>query len=217
MTKKSPAPQPAHRLIPSQFPPIAVFDTVGTAADMKAAFDLAGWSNDRLVKARINRLDEADWVYGVTNASIVMAAFLHVSPDGMRFNNSNLGAWYAGDTVNTAIAEVAHHLRRECFAEDSPELARIYRAYSCEIAGQFVDIRGARATPLYDDRNYAASQAFGERHRAAEDGILYDSLRHAGGENVCVFRPKRITNIVQTQHVEIRVEQKSTDIRVRRL
>lgn len=219
MSKKAPAPYPAYRLIPSQYPPISLFDTVTTAADMKAAFDVVGWSSDRLVQARINRLDQADWVYGIPNSSIVMAAYLHVSPDGMRFNSSNLGAWYAGNSINTAIAEVAHHLRRECFADDLDELARVYRAYSCEIVGQYVDIRGRHvASPeLYDGRNYAMSQAFGEGKRAAEDGILYDSLRHSGGENVCVFRPKRISNVTQTQHIEISVERKSPDIRVKRL
>ena len=69
------APRPAYRLIPSQFPPIGLFDTVATAADLSAVMDLVGWTNDRLVAERINRLAPQDWVYGVPNASIVMAAF----------------------------------------------------------------------------------------------------------------------------------------------
>jgi hypothetical protein len=48
--------------------------------------ELVGWTNDRLVAERIARLPENEWVYGVPNASIVMAAFLHVAPGGMRFN-----------------------------------------------------------------------------------------------------------------------------------
>jgi hypothetical protein len=42
--------------------------------------DLVGWTNDRLVVDRIARLPQTEWVYGVPNASIVMAAFLHVAP-----------------------------------------------------------------------------------------------------------------------------------------
>ena len=88
----SSAPRPTHRLIPSQFPPIGWFDTVATAADLGPVMELAGWTNDRLVAERIDRLPKDARVYGRPNASIVMAAFLHVSPGGMRFNPVNLGA-----------------------------------------------------------------------------------------------------------------------------
>jgi hypothetical protein len=98
------APRPAHRLIPSQFPPIGPFDTVATAADLSAVMDLVGWTNDRLVADRINRLPQSEWVYGVPNASIVMAAFLHVTPGGLRFNGPELGAWYAAADIRTAAA-----------------------------------------------------------------------------------------------------------------
>jgi hypothetical protein len=84
------APRPAHRLIPSQFPPIGLFDTVATAADLAAVMDLVGWTNDRLVVDRIAPLPQTEWVYGTPNASIVMAAFLHVAPGGIRFNGPEL-------------------------------------------------------------------------------------------------------------------------------
>ena len=67
------APVPVHRLIPSQFPPITLFDTVATAADLKPVMELAGWTNDRLVAERIKRLPQNEWVYGRSNSSIVMA------------------------------------------------------------------------------------------------------------------------------------------------
>ena len=70
--------------------------------------ELVGWTNDRLVADRIFRLPQTEWVYGVPNASIVMAAFLHVAPGGMRFNGPELGAWYAADDIRTAAAEVGH-------------------------------------------------------------------------------------------------------------
>jgi len=45
----APAPHPAFRLIPSRFPPIGLFDTVATAADLRPVMELEGWTNDRLV------------------------------------------------------------------------------------------------------------------------------------------------------------------------
>lgn len=181
--------------------------------------DLEGWTNDRMVEARLARLDETEWVYGIPNSSIVMAAFLHVSPDGMRFNTGELGGWYAAAEINTAIFEVAHHLRRECAARNKPELTRTYRAYSCAIAGDYVDIRGAQATSpaLYADDTYAASQPFGEGVRSQKhNGILFDSLRHDGGENVVVYRPKLISDITQADHFDIRVELGSQKVGVAR-
>lgn len=136
------APQPSHRLIPSRFPPIGLFDTVATTADLEAAMELAGWTNDRLVLERLRRLPEAEWTHGRPNSSVVMATFLHVAPAGARFNGSDLGAWYAAATLPTAVFEVAHHLRREAVMTARPDLSRDFRAYTAGLAGSYLDIRG---------------------------------------------------------------------------
>ncbi len=101
--------RPAFRLIPSRFPPIGAFDTVATPADLAAVMELEGWTNDRLVLHRLRRLPEAEWVFGRANASVIMAAYLHASPVGGRFNGPELGAWYASAALKTAVAEVGHH------------------------------------------------------------------------------------------------------------
>ncbi|EQB00422.1 hypothetical protein L288_18260 [Sphingobium quisquiliarum P25] len=137
------APYPSYRLIPSRFPPIGLFDTVATAADAQAVMELAGWTNDRLVADLLHRLPESHWVYGRPNSSVIMAAFLHTAPDGLRFNGPELGAWYASKEIETAAAEVGHHLRREAIARDVPGMSRTYRAYSAKLVGEdYRDIRG---------------------------------------------------------------------------
>ena len=92
--------------------------------------ELAGWTNDRLSADRLHRLPQGQWVYGRPNSSVIMAAFLHAAPDGMRFNGPELGAWYASKEIATAAAEVGHHLRREAIARNVPSMNRTYRAYS---------------------------------------------------------------------------------------
>jgi RES domain-containing protein len=214
------APVPSHRLIPSRFPPIGLFDTVATAADLRAVMDLAGWTNDRLVAGRLDRLPEAEWVYGRPNASVVMAAFLHVAPAGMRFNAAGLGAWYASASLTTAAAEVGHHLRREAAACDVAVFRRQYRAYSADLAGSYLDLRGqSSARPdLYAPDSYVASQALGEAIRAAGGtGIVYDSVRHAGGTNVVAHRPRNVGAVVQADHFEISVQAATPRIEVRLL
>ena len=214
------APVPAHRLIPSRFPPIGLFDTVATAADLNAVMELVGWTNDRLVAHRIARLPQDEWVYGRPNASIVMAAFLHVAPGGMRFNGGDLGAWYAAAALPTAVAEVAHHLRREAIARGISGIERTYRAYTCALVGSYLDIRGQQTirSDIYAPDSYVASQGLGEAIRAAGGaGIIYDSLRHAGGVNIVAHRPRNVLDVVQADHFEISIEAASKRIAVKRV
>jgi hypothetical protein len=214
------SPRPAHRLIPSQFPPIGLFDTVATAADLATVMELVGWTNDRLVADRLARLPQSEWVYGVPNASIVMAAFLHVAPGGMRFNGPDLGAWYASDELRTAAAEVGHHLRRETIARAKTTMTRTYRAYATTLLGNYLDIRGQQATrpEVYASDRYDAAQKLGEQVRASGGtGLLYNSLRRRPGINVVAHRPRNITQIVQTDHFEITVQATARMVDVRRL
>jgi len=199
-------PGTTFRLIPSQFPPIAAFDVVTSAGDLEAVMELEGWTNDRLVVERLDRLPRDQWVFGVANASIVMASFLHVSPDGMRFNTGALGAWYAALALSTAAAEVAHHLRREAVYRRRREIRRKYRTYAATLHGSYVDIRGPGAghQDALSPGSYAASQSLGETIRAsAHSGILYDSVRHAGGTCVVAYRPRNVRDVTLGAHYEI--------------
>jgi hypothetical protein len=216
----APSPRPAHRLIPSQFPPIGLFDTVATAADLSVVMELVGWTNDRLVAERIDRLPQNEWVYGAPNSSIVMAAFLHVARGGMRFNGPELGAWYAADDIRTAAAEVGHHLRREAAARNAATMSRTYRAYTATLLGDYLDITGQQLArrDVYASERYDASQRLGEDIRASGGaGLLYDSLRRRTGINVVAHRPRNIVDIVQTDHFEITVQATARTIDVRQL
>ena len=220
MEKLVAAPRPAHRLVPSRFPPVCLFDTVATAADAAAVMELAGWTNDRLVAERIDRLPRDQWVFGRPNASIVMASFLHVAPGGMRFNGPDLGAWYAAASIVTAAAEVGHHLRREAVARSVKGMRRTYRNYTAALIGDYRDIRGRQAAvpEAYTSDSYEGAQAFGEGVRASQaSGLLYDSLRHWGGCNIVAYRPVGVTEVVQAEHFEISVEAASRRIEVRKL
>ncbi|MBY5415382.1 RES family NAD+ phosphorylase [Rhizobium leguminosarum] len=213
------APRPSYRLIPSQFPPIGLFETVTRAADLEAVMELVGWTNDRLVD-RIQRLPEDQWVYGVANASIVMAAFLHVAPGGMRFNGPDLGAWYAADDLRTSAAEVGHHLRREAVARGVATMARTYRSYSANLIGDYLDIRGEQTlrADVYDGTSYAASQVLGEEVRSSGGtGILYDSVRLRSGVAIVAHRPRNIRGVVQADHFEITISATDRRIDVRKL
>jgi hypothetical protein len=193
---------------------------VATAADLAGVMELVGWTNDRLVADRIGRLPQSEWVNGTPNASIVMAAFLHVAPGGMRFNGPELGAWYAADDLRTAAAEVGHHLRREAVARGGVAMSRRYRAYTATLLGNYLDIRGQQAArpDIYASQRYDASQQLGEEVRASGGaGLIYESLRRRSGVNVVAHRPRNIADILQTDHFEIAVSPTSRTIDIRKL
>ena len=170
--------------------------------------ELEGWTNDRLVLERLARLSKAEWAYGIPNASVVMASFLHGGPGGLRFTSPDLNGWYASLARRTAIAEVAHHLRREAVNMRRPSLTLQYRTYSAKLVGTYQDIRGMSATrpELYKVDDYSASQTFGEAIRASGgDGIVYDSMRHVAGTNIVALRPRNVRDVVMGTHYEITV------------
>lgn len=197
---------PTYRLVPSRYPPIAAFESVSSAADLEAVMELEGWTNDRLVLERVTRLKKSEWVYGIPNASVIMASFLHGGPNGLRFTSPDLNGWYASLARRTAIAEVAHHLRREAVNMRVPSLTLQYRTYIAKLVGSYEDIRAMRSDrpELYKLDDYAAAQSFGEAIRAsAGDGIIYDSVRHGGGTNVVALRPTNVREVTMGTHYEI--------------
>ena len=200
---------PTYRLIPSQFPPISAFDAVSSPDDLQAVMELEGWTNERLVQARLNRLPRSLWVFGRPNASVVMAAFLHGAAAGNRFSTAELNAWYASLSQKTAIAEVAHHLRRHTINEGRTNGKMTFRSYAARLeVDDYIDVRRQQndRPDIYDRRGFDQGQAFGEQQRAVgHDGILYDSLRHASGVNVVCFVPTKVLDVVQQNHFEVQV------------
>ncbi|MCB5945900.1 RES family NAD+ phosphorylase [Acidocella sp. KAb 2-4] len=76
--------------------------------------------------------------------------------------------------------------------------------YVVDLDAELHDIRGKRDTQasVYHTTNYAAGQVLAYHLREAGSyGIAYNSVRHAGGECVAVFRPKALSNCRQERHL----------------
>src|SRR5262245_45873959 len=202
-----------HRLIASRYPPVGVFDDLtADKDDLAIAFLLESATNDRLavLSRRVPLLPDNEIVQG-PGATMVMAAFLHADGAGGRFTDGRLGAWYAAFDVDTAIAETLYHCTRRLRLSEGAlpsniQMRQLVAGIDCEL----VDIRGEQANlrDLYDHDDYTAAQAFGTALRwpasgIGENGIVYDSVRRAGGTNVCIYRPSLIILPVnQADHYE---------------
>lgn len=206
-------PGQTHRLIASRFPTIGVFDGLAdTEDDLRVLFELEMLANPRLQAGvgRLARIPKGGVASGPTGNQ-VMAAFVHCHDDGGRFNDGRLGAWYAALDVKTAIAETVHHLTRRLALSEGgfPQTIQM-RELLAKVEEPCLDLCGQATAhaALYDPDDYSAAREFaaGARWPFAEGGaagLRYNSVRRAGGINVCVFKPTAIAlPVAQGDHYQ---------------
>ncbi len=209
------------RLIPSLYPVAGILDTVASAEDLPYIFELEGWTNDRISTELgiLHRLPKEEWVVGRAMASVIMAGFCHPRPEGGRFNGPDRGAWYAGRTLETAHAEVAYHRTRELEEIGVLDTRLQMRLYLADFKASFHDVRPhiPENEPLHNPLDYTASQTLArDLLRAGSNGIIYRSVRYAGGECIACFRPRLVANVRPDAHFEYRWEGSRVP-RIRRL
>lgn len=179
------------------------------AADNDALGALAGLesvTNGRLQaqETGLAGLDPRELVFGRPGYTFINAAFTYTRPGGNRFNRDDRGAWYCGFEAETALAEVSYHLTRELEAVGRFENTTQYAELIADFFGPFHDLRSAdRACEgaLHPDPaiGYPAGQKLAERLRveAASNGVVYPSVRCAGGTCLAAFRPDLVQNLRQ--------------------
>ena len=197
--------QPCFRVISSRFPPIHLFERVSGAEDWEALYWLESLTNPRLRDdvGEIELVPREDRIFG-PGASVIMAPFTHLNPEGSRFADDTFGAFYAAASLDTSIAETRYH--REIFLRATRErpLELDMRTYLCDVAASFHDIRGKRdrMPDIYDPDSYVASQKLARSLKlAGSNGVVFDSVRHSGGQCLAVYRPRLIQNCRQGTHL----------------
>lgn len=194
----------AHRLIPYRYSdrgkPILNLLAEDDDELLSDLTELEGATNDRLLgeSGRLPGISAIELVSGFPLAHIVNASFTHPHPLGGRFNYPGRGAWYAAFEMETAQTEVAFHRSLELkevgwkVEEISP-----YIDYFADFRHEFHDIhRDADFQDCLNPGSYAASQALGRNLlTGGSAGILYPSVRRAGGECIACFRPPLVLNV----------------------
>ena len=203
-----------HRLIPSRY--VDKDETVLTRLtedpkDLQKLFELEGATNDRLLgeSGLLPGITVRELVFGLSYSHVVNAAFTHTSPLGNRFNGPERGAWYAGFSRKTSELEVAYHRSQELkeirWAERE---VFTYVDFLADFRGEFHDLRGA--TPFancLDPSSYKASQRLAsELLEAGSAGVVYPSVRHAGGVCIGCFRPALVNNVRKGSRLSVTFE-----------
>jgi RES domain-containing protein len=140
---------------------------------------------------------------GRPHANFVNAAFAYWRPrERNRFNDAGLGAWYAALETETAIAEVTYHITRELERVHDWHTTVEWSEMWASFAGAFVDLRDVASRPdcLHPDAavGYPAGNALARETRdAGHNGIVYPSVRHAGGTCLVALWPHVVQSVAQ--------------------
>lgn len=197
--------KPGWRIIPSRFPPIALFERVADPGDLEAVFAIEALTNPRLrdEAGDIRLVAPEDRISG-PGTSIIMASFTHLNPEGSRFGDGTFGVFYAANDLDTAVAETRYHRERFMRATHQGRMELDMRVYLVDLMAPLHDLRGRRNDyPLvYHPDDYAAGQQLAASlRRVGANGIAYDSVRRQGGECSAVFRPRFLSNCRQERHL----------------
>lgn len=181
----------SHRIIPSRYPPIDLFERLTSdPSQWEILASLEGLTNDRLRdEAGDLSLVHPSLRISGPGASPIMAAFTHVGFPS-RFTDGFFGVYYAGDSSICAIKESVYHRARILRAENSPPCALEMREYVATIDAGLHDIRGPEWSEAHRRDCYVASQALAKTLRGqGSEGLIYRSVRAKGHECIAVFRP----------------------------
>lgn len=196
----------AVRIIRSAFPPIDLFEDIADPADWPLLIAAEQKTNPRVLQ-QIGRLDLVPAARRVSGpgASYLMAPFTHASVDRpSRFSDGSFGVLYAGNSFEVALFETIHH--HQLFMARTKEKAgwtSQFREITLDVRGRLHDLRGDVETEVLDPGDYAAGQSLGAALRAAgADGVVYPSVRRAGGDCVGLFYPDLAANAAQARHLD---------------
>lgn len=192
-----------HRLIPSKHGESALALIADDDAGLHDVFDLDHATNERLIAEHdlLPGIGIRELVFDVPHYRIINAAFCHAHPLGSRFGGPDRGAWYAGFELETAQAEVTFHKAVALAEIDHFHDSVTYDDYLADFASTFHDLRDDQAfTDCLAPDSYVASQDLAAALlEAGSPGIVYPSVRRAGGTNLVCFRPALVGHVRRGQ------------------
>jgi RES domain len=186
--------QKIYRVVAAKHPPVNVFEDIVGARQLETAWHIESLTNDRLRDDRGETplVSDEDRVRG-PGASILMAPFTHLGRPS-RFSDGSYGVYYAAHSLETAVRETAFHRGRFMAATSEPPCDVDMRAYVGKPLKPFLDIRAARYAAFHDPDDYATPQKFAQPLREKGHwGLVYRSVRHAGGECIAAFKPQAVS------------------------
>ena len=183
----------SYRVVNVRFPPIDVFERIADPSDWESLIELETLTNPRVRQeaGEISLVPIEERVSG-SGASWVMAPFTHIGWPS-RFSDGTWGVYYCARSLLTAVREKAHHVGLFLAATREPlGTSMELRALVAKIDARFHDLRGG-FPEAHDPDDYSVAQLLArELREAGSNGVVYRSVRHAGGACLGAFRPKAV-------------------------
>lgn len=184
-----------HRLIPSKFPPVQLFDWADSKDELEQIAALEGLTNPRIKDALgdINLVPKDEWIGG-KGTTPIMAAFTHIGY-ASRFSDGSFGVYYAAYSIETAIKETLFHRERFYRASNEASCSITMREYISNVVHPLVDLTQDSDPECFnpDPSHYLESQKIAQKLKNKKEwGIHYPSIRDAGGVCVAISRPKAL-------------------------
>lgn len=183
---------------------------VDTAGELDLLAEIEGATSGRLVAEErgLGALSEDELVHGVPHAKFINASFAYAKPrEPMRFSPADRGAWYAALAMETCIAEVGHHLTKALADAGDFNAVVEYSEMLASMSGVFINLRSDPGHPALDPdpaTGYTAGNAVAAQARAeGHNGIIYPSVRHAGGTCIAALWPNVVQSVVQGAMVRL--------------
>ncbi len=176
-------------------------DNDGELAEL-AEIEAATSSRLRAETTGISGLEARELVHDVPHAHFINASFAYAKPrEPNRFNGETRGAWYAALAVETCLAEISFHMTDFLARTGIFRAVAEYAEMFCSISGEFLDL-SAVPTHLALSPDKALGYPEGNRlaleaRRAGLNGIIYPSVRHAGGTCFAILRPAAVQSVRQ--------------------
>ncbi len=196
------------RLIPSQYSDGGDSVLARIADDqshLDLIFELDHATNDRLMAQNdlLPGIGRDELVFAVPFHRIINAAFCHANPTGSRFNGPDRGCWYAGDCVETSLAEVVFHKSLALTEINRFEDEASYDCYLADLSGSYHHLTDSDL-PYLDPDDYRAAQTLAETLLGqGATGVRYPSVRAQSGDCYACFRPAMIANVRKAQTLKL--------------
>jgi len=172
--------------------------------DLEILAEIEGATSNRLLTQMrgSGEVQHFEMVYGVPCAHFINAAFSYAKPrQPNRFNGPDRGAWYGGFEIETSLAQVRYHMTQTLSATGVFEATVDYAELHASFAGDFLDLRAHPDHPSLDpDKRlgYPAGNALADAVRVkGHNGIIYPSIRHAGGTCIAALFPHAVQSVAQ--------------------
>jgi hypothetical protein len=195
----------SQRIIATRFPTKHLFEGVAPKDDWDSLERLANLTSPRVQQSEQGwgLFKPGDCATG-DGASLVMAPFAYLNPEGSRFTDGTYGAYYAGRDLRTAIDETVYHAQKFAREGRLPPMTFEKQVLEARIGGHFHDLRKSLPDKkILSPDSYAVSRLFARKLREQENsnGIVYPSVRSSGGECVAVFLPRLVSECRRTRHL----------------